>query len=101
MIDAYVVMPNHLHGILVIEDPGSTAAESSPSLAPIGVIVGSFKSASTRWINRARDTPGVTVWQRNYYEPVVRDRSSLERFRDYIVSNPASWTNDPERPFSS
>lgn len=45
-----------------------------------------------------RSTPGVPVWQRNYYEHIVRSEESLTRIRQYIVDNPARWEEDPENP---
>jgi len=54
----------------------------------IATIVGSFKSAASRRINRMRGTPGESVWQRNYYEHVIRDDGALRRIRRYIAQNP-------------
>jgi REP element-mobilizing transposase RayT len=60
--------------------------------------VGSFKSAVTKNINATRGTPGALVWQRNYYEHVVRDEGSLNRIRQYILDNPAQWAMDRDNP---
>jgi REP element-mobilizing transposase RayT len=87
-IDDFVVMPNHIHGIIVI-----TAAESKQTL---GSIVGSFKSSTSRLINALQKTKGNPVWQRNYYEHVIRDEEDLSRIRDYITNNPATWNEDDE-----
>ena len=57
-----------------------------------------FKSASARRINAFRDTPGAPVWQRNYYEHVIRYEAVLNRIRQYIAENPARWAEDPENP---
>ena len=57
-----------------------------------------FKSASARRINAFRDTPGASVWQRNYYEHVIRYEAVLNRIRQYIAENPARWAEDPENP---
>jgi putative transposase len=106
-LDLFVVMPNHFHGILFIdkEAEGGTArcaptirqfrmmiSESLPS------IIRGFKSAVTRRINILRYVPGAPVWQRNYYEHVIRDEPSLKRIREYIVNNPLSWELDRENP---
>jgi REP element-mobilizing transposase RayT len=56
--------------------------------------VRTFKSAVTKRINEHRATPGATVWQRNYYEHVIRATDDLDRIREYIVTNPARWTED-------
>ena len=62
----------------------------------LGAIVGNFKSVTTRRINRIRHTPGARVWQRNYYERIVRDERALSRIRRYIHDNPARWREDIE-----
>jgi len=62
----------------------------------LGAIIRAFKSATTRRINAARGTPGAAVWQRNYYERIVRDEIALERIRAYILANPLRWTLDRE-----
>ena len=88
-LDAFVVMPNHVHGIVTIVDENVGAHSDAPRRgallrAPtsgavtrpprtIGAFVGAFKGAVTRRINALRDTAGSPVWQRNYYEHVIRD----------------------------
>jgi REP element-mobilizing transposase RayT len=57
----------------------------------LGAVVGAFKSQTTRQINHLRRTPGAPVWQRGYYERVLRDDRELDRTRDYIRDNPARW----------
>lgn len=59
-------------------------------------IVRAFKTFSSRRINQIRDTPGVPVWQRNYYERIVRDQRALDTIRQYIVNNPRRWDKDME-----
>ncbi len=61
-------------------------------------IVRAFKTFSSRHINDAKATPGDSVWQRNYYERVIRDEAELDRARQYIVGNPANWSRDDENP---
>jgi REP element-mobilizing transposase RayT len=101
-LDEFVVMPNHLHGIIVIEDKcrgGSRAAPTqTPKRKPLGQLVGAFKTVSTKRINEIRGTLGVPVWQRNYYERVIRDDEELNRVRQYVVDNPAHWEEDRENP---
>jgi len=102
-LDAFVVMPNHLHGIVVTRDVGAHGRAPLP-LAPhrpprsLGSFVAGFKSAVTKRINEIRDAPGVPVWQRNYYEHVIRDEDDLDRVRRYIAENPLRWEEDPENP---
>lgn len=57
-------------------------------------VIQNFKSISTRKINSARRTPGQRVWQRNYYEHVIRNEADLKRVRAYIATNPARWAKD-------
>jgi REP element-mobilizing transposase RayT len=57
-----------------------------------------YKSIVTKHINTLRDTPGAPVWQRNYYEHIIRNDGELERIRRYILDNPANWSNDRQNP---
>ena len=107
-LDEFVVMPNHVHGIIfLVEDAAGASGGAMPQRPPpqpgppsrsVGAIVGSFKSAVTRRINRHRNSPGTPVWQRNYFEHVVRNEESLHRIRNYIRSNPGRWDLDRENP---
>jgi putative transposase len=97
LTDEFVVMPNHVHGIIVITEPNPVGEGSEPSPTkryPLSEIVRSFKTFSARRINVCRGTPGLSVWQRNYYEHIIRDERSLERIRQYIVTNPDRWSAD-------
>ena len=123
-LDTWVVMPNHVHGIIVITDPAVGAQHAAPlqrepqrepqqerasgpsprtNVQPgsLGAIVRSFKSAVTGRINQLRDTPGTPFWQRNYWEHIIRNERSLELIREYIETNPVRWSEDqlhPEAP---
>ena len=61
-------------------------------------IVRAFKTFSARRINALQGTAGTALWQRNYYEHVIRDEGALDRIRQYIADNPARWHEDPENP---
>jgi len=89
-LDAFVVMPNHVHGILFLVRAGHAP--------PLQTVVGSFKSAAAREVNGLRGTGGNPVWQRGYYERVVRSEEELEAIRQYVSDNPRGWTSDPENP---
>jgi putative transposase len=122
---AFVVMPNHFHGILITH-PGVGATLQAP-LAPsektvprltepwldpggsplrlrgllphsLGALIAGFKSSITRQINLLRSTPKVPVWQRNYYEHVIRNEKDWDRINRYIESNPCTWAMDEENP---
>lgn len=107
-LDEWVVMPNHLHGILIIHDDGEecgvggggsrTAPTGLVKRKPLGRLLGAFKTVSSKQINLMRNTPGALVWQRNYYEHVIRDETDLNRVREYIATNPARWAEDDENP---
>ena len=101
-LDTWVVMPNHVHGVVMITDRGRGDRPVAPTgglrSRSLGALIAGFKSAATRRINAMRGTPGASVWQRNYYEHVIRDESALHRVRQYIADNPARWSEDPENP---
>ena len=86
-LDEWVVMPNHLHGILILTDN----VNSLKRYHSISEIVRGFKTFSTRSINNIRCTPGSDLWQRNYYEHIIRNDSSLQNIRQYIIANPKAW----------
>ncbi len=91
-LDQSIIMPNHLHGIVVI---GRGEACLAPTL---GNIIGSFKSAATKQINIMRNHPGQKLWQRNYYEHIIRNEVDLNRVQQYINSNPLTWDLDSLHP---
>ncbi|MCL4557767.1 MAG: transposase [Deltaproteobacteria bacterium] len=133
-LDEFVVMPNHVHGIIVIGSVGvglalpskaglalpnniSNTAKGEPRLAPtqehknntggtnpgstLGDIICAFKSRTAIHINRYRNTHGKPVWQRNYYEHIIRSEASMRRTREYIVNNPMRWDIDVENPINN
>jgi putative transposase len=104
-LDAWVVMPNHLHGIVIVDasqakpsGSGNAVPREHLQAGSLGSIIGTFKSVSARRINRLRHTPAAPVWQRNYYEHIVRNGGELDRIRAYIAANPARWALDRENP---
>jgi REP element-mobilizing transposase RayT len=96
-VDAFVVMPDHVHGIIVITErnprarDGRDQTRSGPGPGSLGAIVGQFKTAAARRINALRQTPGQPVWQRGFYERIVRDPAALDNIRRYIADNPIRW----------
>ena len=118
-LDSFVIMPNHIHGIIVITsdcDVGARHAVPLHAVPPqqmappraeqfgkpvpgsVSTIVRSFKSAATKHLNEWRGTPGTPVWQRNYYEHIIRNEESLNRIREYITNTPLQWAMDHENP---
>ena len=117
--DEFVIMPNHIHGIIwIVETPehpddtvgarrrAPTMRRRAPKVEQFGkpvpgsipTIVHAFKSAVTRRINALRGTPGARVWQRNYYEHIIRNDRALNAIRRYIAENPARWHLDRYNP---
>ena len=109
-----VVMPDHVHGIIVIgksaDQRNVGAQHAAPLHSParalstrreslrlaagsLGAIVRAFKSATTKRINERHGTPGNRVWQRNYFDRVIRSDDELYRARRYILTNPDRWSD--------
>lgn len=104
-VDVHVVMPNHLHGIIWIgDDPVETiyspppAPQTGVTSGSLGAIVGTFKSLTARRINQMRQTPGIPVWQRNYFEHIIRTEHALHAIRRYIHENPQRCSMDRYHP---
>lgn len=89
------IMPNHIHFIIGLSggSPINTSGGSRPA-PTLGNIIGLFKSECTKEIRRISDNPNLNVWQRNYYEHIVRDEGDLNRIREYIQNNPINWEQD-------
>jgi putative transposase len=115
-LGAYVIIPNHMHGIIIINDmhenriatnsSQSVGARHASPLRPrgvpsgsLGTIIGSFKSAVTKQIGRELNETG--IWQRNYYEHVIRSDRDLQNKTDYIEANPLLWDEDDENPINA
>ena len=114
-LDAFVVMPNHVHGVLLMLENGRGDAgreavgplhatvlqppvqRKSLQLPRLSVIVRSFKSAVTREL-RIRGLHDGPIWQPNYHDRVVRDEAELNRIREYIAQNPVTWQHDSDNP---
>ncbi len=102
--DAFVAMPNHVHGIILINHPRRGEVTScmggvtSPLRASLGQIVAFYKYQTTKLINQIRNTPGGTVWQRNYYDHVIRNDEDFNKIREYILTNPLKWDLDSDNP---
>lgn len=118
-MDLFVVMPNHVHGIIVLNAVGARfiAPHIAPDVAPnhaakhqaeyqgainraltVGEIVRGFKARCTHVINNNRKTPGALVWQRNYYEHIIRNEGDYTRIAEYMADNPRRWAEDSLHP---
>ncbi len=106
-IDEYVIMPNHVHGIIVINKPRrdvacyvstnnddmhQTMSKLSPKPGSLGTIIRSYKSSVTRWCHHFDDD--LFRWQPRFYENIIRGEKSLNNVRQYIIHNPAKWLED-------
>ncbi len=102
---AFVVMPNHVHGIIAIGDdrrgtvPVPRGGETLPLRKPtLGQIVAYFKYQTTKQINAMKGGPVTKIWQRNFYGHILRSQQDLGLTWRYIESNPSAWTADRENP---
>lgn len=109
-LGAHLIMPNHVHGIIIITDGGMR--RGTPWRAPtertptphfgktipgsIAAIIGQYKSSVSRIIKQKHNATG--IWQRNYYEHIIRNEKDLQRITDYIEANPSQWNEDDENP---
>jgi REP element-mobilizing transposase RayT len=116
-MDTFIIMPNHIHGVIVIDHPGATRVGSEnetpetgwvaptrpagPHKGSLGAIIGQFKSRASKQITAAGGQISVSpgkVWQRNYYEHIIRSELEWDRVRKYIDTNPMIWHLDDENP---
>lgn len=122
VLDEWVIMPNHLHGIIIIRKHdnngnrdikkgnsfgccrgGSRTAPtetqiitkpSNQSCKSLGRIIVAFKTVSTKHVNIFCNSAGEVLWQRNYYEHIIRNQQEIDRIREYIRLNPFNWQSD-------
>jgi putative transposase len=101
MVDDFVIMPNHIHGILIVDEKNGAPAKSTLTL---GKIIGSFKSKCVidymKYCLEKKDEEIWKIWQRNYYEHVIRDKKELREIRKYILENPVKWLVDEDNPIN-
>ena len=114
LLDEFIVMPNHFHGIIKIirtlnnvSDLVGAPLVGAQNTRPrkLGNIIGAFKSLSTneyiRGVKEKEWEPfGGKLWQRNFYEHIIRDNNGLNKIREYIRENPSTWDDDEENPRS-
>ena len=132
-LDTYVIMPNHLHGIIniIFDKKGVNPVAAIPAGAIhelplleimnnesqsmesaqtpnwrdrrkmlLARMIGYFKINSAKEINLIQDISGLSFWQRNYYEHIIRDESELIQIRRYIKDNPRHWLDDENNPIN-
>ena len=92
-LDEYIIMPNHLHGILIINNSIRTGHDLSlHKIKPLSSLIGAFKTTSSKLIRQN----GLSdfAWQRSFHDHIIRNEKSLDSIREYIVNNPTTWDND-------
>lgn len=112
-LDEYVIVPNHVHGVIILRgnsgrdevtsslrnESGIESQQSIIKRIPtLGQVVAFFKYRSTKLINMKGNSPGARFWQRNYYEHIIRDGNDLDRVRKYLSNNVGKWFEDKENP---
>ena len=124
-LDEYIIMPNHIHGIIVIDNPNHPCrdvacyvptlnvhttthdddydlsqimSELSPKSGSLSTIIRSFKSAVTRWCKQ--NNYNNFAWQPRFYEHIIRNDGSLDKIREYIINNPRKWSKDKNNPIN-
>jgi putative transposase len=107
-IEPYVIMPNHIHGIITIHENDrrgtiyrapKTEKYGQPVVGSVPTIMRTYKAAVSRIARR--ESGMVNIWQRNYYEHIIRDRNELQSITQYILANAELWNDDPENPHPS
>lgn len=92
-LDEFVVMPNHFHGIVWFRE----ASSSRPTTRTLGTLMAGFKSSCTKRFRESAGA-GAILWQRGFYDHVIRNERALLKIREYVVNNPFKWDEDPENP---
>ena len=111
-LDEWIVMPNHLHGIIAITNRSGgslTAPTDSRAIGDgggsrtdptkrktLGRLVGAFKTVSTNDVNQLRGVQGELLWQRGFYDHIIRNEDELDKIREYIRTNTVQWASDPD-----
>jgi REP element-mobilizing transposase RayT len=98
ILDAFGIMPNHAHGIIVLDDVGAGLEPAHEKRHGLPEIVRALKTFSARRINVLRQARGTPFWQRNYYEHIIRNERALNAIREYIGNNPVNWEADQLHP---
>jgi putative transposase len=108
-LDDWIIMPNHVHLMIIIDGDGRGTARRAPkgeqfgkpTIGTIPTIIRSFKSAVTKRINELRGFPGIPLWQRNFYDHIIRNENSMYEICEYIRYNPMQWERDELNPFNN
>jgi REP element-mobilizing transposase RayT len=97
-LDEFVIMPNHVHGIIILNEHCRGEVTSPLRKPTLGKVVAFFKYQSTKMINELNATQGNRFWQRGFYDRIIRNHKELNNIRDYIANNVLDWLSDTENP---
>jgi REP element-mobilizing transposase RayT len=100
-LDEFVIMPNHLHGIIRFADAGvgnrhACSLQCKRQHQQLAVVIGSYKSAVSKYI--CQNGIKKFKWQKSYYDRIIRSNGEINRIREYIRNNPQNWNADQENP---
>ncbi|MEL6405790.1 MAG: transposase [Chloroflexota bacterium] len=95
-LDAFIIMPNHMHGIIIIHgEPSPSPTQKQLTPKSLGTAVGSYKSSATRHIRKALpEFAHETIWQTRYHDHIIRNEADFTRIRTYVEYNPSTWQED-------
>ena len=100
-LDSFVIMPNHIHGIIVIDNDDVVGNGLKPfPTHGLSEIIRGFKTFSSRKINEKIEIDNKFQWQKSFYDHIIRGERSLDLIREYIQNNPLKWDLDRENPLS-
>ena len=100
LLDAFVVMPNHIHGIMIIDnkivETGFKPVSTQSNIKTHGIFefVRALKTFSSRGMNNLENTAGKQRWQTRFHDHIIHDEQEFKRIQQYIYNNPSSWAND-------
>lgn len=99
-IDSFVVMPNHVHGIIALDNPDGKheidKKKFKPELRSLSIVVRNYKAAVS--IRVKEKYPNIVIWQSRFFDRIIRDERELYAIRKYIDDNPLQWHEDKNNP---
>jgi REP element-mobilizing transposase RayT len=93
-IDCFVVMPNHVHAVIVMFGANSNNPDTQKGVPTLGRVVNGYKGGATRRIRQLLNQPEAVIWQGRYHDHIIRNETGLNKIRHYVANNPAKWHED-------